>query len=210
MLRVAVCLLALTLMSCGGVESPLVKVTVKKVFMDAGKEVIQMGSGTGFFVSKDGLVMTAAHVVTDTDVIKIYVEGQKEPLLAYPLVVDTKADLALLKVFGVDVKEPMKFCQRNNVKKSLTAWAWRGYGVEWTRGPLISAPPDGEWLAEIMVGPGFSGGPVIDEELDCVEGITVRGSLDAMNPLALFMRPETSPRIMRLLRDRAPEAVEGL
>ncbi len=52
--------------------------------------------GTGFFVSADGLLITAAHVVRDHDLLRVVIDGRQ--VRAILLREDRARDLALLKV----------------------------------------------------------------------------------------------------------------
>ena len=60
------------------------------------------GSGTGFFFSKDGYLLTNEHVVADADELKVTVEGYDEPLTAKLIGSDYELDLAVLKVESPD------------------------------------------------------------------------------------------------------------
>lgn len=55
------------------------------------------GSGTGFFVSRDGLIVTSAHVVRGARAIGVANSQTQELVAAKVLVVDTANDLAVLK-----------------------------------------------------------------------------------------------------------------
>ena len=59
--------------------------------------VVQRASrGTGFFISADGLLITAAHVVRDHDLLRVVIDGRQ--VRATLLREDRARDLALLKV----------------------------------------------------------------------------------------------------------------
>ncbi len=65
-------------------------------------EPVLAGSGTGFFYSKDGYILTNEHVVADAEELKVTVEGYDEPLTAKLVGSDYELDLAVLKVESPD------------------------------------------------------------------------------------------------------------
>jgi S1-C subfamily serine protease len=197
-------------MSAAEIKAPVVKVGVRKSVEVDGKTIVGFGSGTGFFVSKSGLIVTAAHVIENTDQIKIHIKGRRKPVDAYLLLADYRADIAVLKVFGIEVPAVFSFCPLDFTRRGLTAIGWRGYGIEWTRGQLLSTPAGGLWIGSVIVGPGFSGGPIYDERARCVVGVTSMSNMRSDKPLALFVRVEASPMVLKLLKKLAPESVEGL
>ncbi len=62
----------------------------------------KIGGGTGFFVSKDGLVVTNRHVVVDTDAEYTVVTSDGKEHSATVLARDTLLDFAVLKIEGND------------------------------------------------------------------------------------------------------------
>src|SRR5262245_14424839 len=65
-----------------------------------GRKVAFIETGAGVIVSADGKVVTAAHVVQGMDSINVEVLGD-DPVPARVLLVEPKADLALLQVEGM-------------------------------------------------------------------------------------------------------------
>jgi serine protease Do len=63
-------------------------------------QMVQVGSGSGFFFEKDGYILTNEHVVDGADEVKVVVEGDKEPYTAKVLGTAYQLDLAVLKVDG--------------------------------------------------------------------------------------------------------------
>jgi S1-C subfamily serine protease len=62
--------------------------------------------GSGFLISPDGLVITAAHVVQTADRVTVrFLSGETVP--AVPLAADPRADVALLKAQGVPAGTPV-------------------------------------------------------------------------------------------------------
>lgn len=71
-----------------------------------GTEKKQVGSGSGFFVSADGLIVTNKHVVADeqADYTVITSDGAEHP--AKVLARDTNNDIAIIKIDGQDFPAP--------------------------------------------------------------------------------------------------------
>jgi S1-C subfamily serine protease len=71
-----------------------------------GTKLQEVGAGSGFIVSQDGLVLTNKHVVSDpkADYTVITNEGQKYP--AKVLALDPVQDLAIIKIQSDPVKNP--------------------------------------------------------------------------------------------------------
>lgn len=65
------------------------------------REHKQRGQGSGFIISKDGLILTNNHVIEDADVIKVRLSDDRE-LDARLVGSDPLSDVALLKIEGSD------------------------------------------------------------------------------------------------------------
>ena len=206
----AVLVALVVLVGCVRTVSPIVRVECQTKTQTGEGLVIGVGYGTGFFVSKRGIIVTAAHVLEGWNKVFVRVEGSSFQRRAEPLVIDHEADIAVLRVPGVFVKRPLRFCTDSYPGQPLSAWAWRGYGLERTRGALEGPLYAGRWTARVIVGPGFSGGPLYSESRECVAGVVIRSNMDSQDPVAIFVRPEASAAVMKLLRQIAPDAVRGL
>jgi S1-C subfamily serine protease len=69
---------------------------------DSGEtETVEIGSGTGFFVTSDGLILTNNHVVSDKNAEYSVFSGDDIYENVKVIALDEEADLALLKVEGV-------------------------------------------------------------------------------------------------------------
>ncbi len=66
------------------------------------KQQIKIGGGSGFIISKDGLVLTCNHVVKDPSASYLVVLGPDEKHKAEVLAKDPLIDLAILKIKGDD------------------------------------------------------------------------------------------------------------
>lgn len=159
-------------------------------------------SGTGFFVSREGLVATSAHVVNDCPEISIWPANGPERV-ARIVASDAKRDLALLSAAG----EVLSYV--NSVHEGILRLgepvSTIGFGVRRSRprepvitnGRLIGDAADSAGnrilLIEARFLEGNSGGPVIDGE-GSVVGVVV--GRDATRPDLGAARPS--------------EAIEGL
>jgi len=213
-MRFVVVMILASAIGCSSVPevAPLAKVEKQVIAKkeDGRSTVVSLGNGTGFFVGERGVLVTAAHVVAGNSKLFIYLSDR--PLFArraYVIAADYDADIAVLRVYGVK-SETVHFCTTGKAGQSLSAYAWRRDQTERTVGQFVGPLYSGRWLAEIMIGPGFSGGPIYDSANNCVMGIAIMSSMDARNPRAIFTRPEASDTIMRVLRRWAPKSIKGL
>ncbi|MGE3674626.1 MAG: S1C family serine protease [Polyangiaceae bacterium] len=142
------------------------------------------GHGSGVLLSKDGLILTAAHVIADTRALAVLVPGHLGPLPAVTVYSDTTRDFALLRVKGdfehiaelADPKAPLAI--RQNVFAI-------GYPLDATRVDPQSTPgivsgvlPTGELQLGMSVNPGNSGGPVVDSDGKVRAIVVARSRLD--------------------------------
>jgi serine protease Do len=139
----------------------------------------KIGSGTGFFVSSDGLVVTNKHVVSDqTADYTVVLSGGKE----YPakvLAISPNQDIAVLKIDGSDFPS-LPLGDSDSLRVGQTAIAIGNPLGEFpnsvSRGIISglnrnvtagSALGDAETLSDIIqtdaaINPGNSGGPLLD------------------------------------------------
>jgi serine protease Do len=62
--------------------------------------LVQVGSGSGFFFDDEGYILTNEHVINGAEQVKVIVEGVKEPYTAEVLGTAYDLDLAVLKIKG--------------------------------------------------------------------------------------------------------------
>lgn len=208
--RMLVVLVTILALSCSNISLPLVRVESQSVQKVDGKDALRIAGGTGFFVSKTGVIVTAAHVIEESKKIYIYHQGRNIARRALLLHRDEYADVAVLYVSGVHVDKPLHFCEDMSVGEPVSAWAWRSYGTERTRGPIMSRLFGGVWAIGTIVGLGFSGGPAYVDGRKCVAGVVIQSNMSASQPLAIIVRPEASAGVLKVLRDVAPDSVRGL
>jgi S1-C subfamily serine protease len=137
-----------------------------------------VGSGTGFFISTDGYIMTNRHVAAGGDKLIVIItdeKGETKQVVAEKVVVDDEQDIAILKV------EPRKDKPFNAVKLAeydappvgtdVTVMGFPlGYAmgghVKITRGVVTSYENEKEAcdvIVDAQVNPGNSGGPMLDK-----------------------------------------------
>jgi serine protease Do len=139
----------------------------------------KVGSGTGFFVSSDGLVVTNKHVVSDqTAEYTVVLSGGKE-YSANVLAVSSNQDIAVLKIDGSDFPS-LSLGDSGSLRVGQTAVAIGNPLGEFpnsvSRGIISglnrnvtagSGFGDSEMLSDIIqtdaaINPGNSGGPLLD------------------------------------------------
>lgn len=134
------------------------------------------GSGTGFFISADGLAMTAAHVVANCKAVESPRWGAVKVVA-----LDKRADLAILKTSTSGGQFLMLRDRGPRLGESLTAGGYPlggliGSGLKITTGVVsgLSGPEGDRSLVQIsaQIQPGNSGGPVVDANGRLI-GVTV-------------------------------------
>jgi TPR repeat protein len=143
------------------------------------------GSGTGVFVTSDGLILTAAHVVAEAGALKVITkQGLK---VARVVKVDASNDLALLKCDGNFQAVPVKPSSGIKLGRSVFTIGFpniefQGFSPKMTKGEISSLSglqdDSRHWQISVPVQPGNSGGPLFDEAGNVV-GV-VLAKLDAI------------------------------
>ncbi|MGU7812994.1 trypsin-like peptidase domain-containing protein [Burkholderia sp. AW49-1] len=139
------------------------------------------GSGSGFIVSADGLILTSAHVVDDATDVTVRLADHRD-LKATVLVVDPQSDVAVLHVDATKLPV-VRIGDSSRVRAGepvMTMGAPDGSGNTVTAG-IVSATshalPDGSafpfFQTDIAVNPDNSGGPVFNRAGDVI-GIVVQ------------------------------------
>jgi S1-C subfamily serine protease len=188
----------------------------------AGAQPHPLRSGTAFFVSADGKMLTSAHVVTACTGITLWPPGAPARR-AKVLAVDTKADLAVLQSRGhvpaiaeIDISRPVS---------AGTALMTVGFATH-LQDPRMPEVTTGSMIQDNMLtsgphvliiaaalSPGNSGGPVVDA-VGTVRGIVI-GSYTARPDQAIAVAAdELAPLLARAgvaaphNADTAPAVVE--
>ena len=136
-----------------------------------GEAPIMRGNGSGFIVSKDGYILTNAHVVADADEVTVRMTDRRE----YPakvIGVDRRSDVAVIKIEGknlpvVKIGDPSKlrpgewvlaigspFTFENSVTAGIVSATGRSMPGEDGLVPFIQT--------DVAVNPGNSGGPLFN------------------------------------------------
>lgn len=151
----------------------LIPQLTKAVVVVLVKTAEGIGSGSGFIITKDGYILTCAHVVKDAQVIGIEVKGQEELYRARLIKLDDDNDLALLKIEATNL--PTVMLGNSEDVKLLDYVVAVGYPLLKALGPEATVTDgkvnafrkaDGERVFQINVpiNPGNSGGPLFDSQ----------------------------------------------
>ncbi len=130
----------------------------------------ETGTGTGFFVSADGYLITCAHVVQGADRIDVKIDGKDHSAIA--VAVEPDDDLALLKIDAAGFAAlPLAASDKVKLGEEVRAIGYPlstvlGNGIKVTRG-IVAGVVDGEmgkrFQIDAAVNPGNSGGPVVND-----------------------------------------------
>jgi S1-C subfamily serine protease len=126
------------------------------------------GHGSGLLVSKDGLILTARHVVEDAKFVAVQFPGESRAVPAEVAYVDTDRDHAFLVVEG-SRSSFVEFPKRGPKLAVREAVYVVGYPLDASRtsaqsqqGIVSGVLPDGSLQLGVALNPGNSGGPVVD------------------------------------------------
>lgn len=133
------------------------------------------GGGSGIVLRSDGIILTAAHVVSKTNIVRIEVCGGP----AYKAVVvarDEKVDLALLKIVP-HVQEPLKPVTLGVARPM----GWPVYTIgnpRWLRwvitAGVLGTVDDGLYVSDTAIEHGSSGGGLFDARNNRLLGVVVQ------------------------------------
>ena len=146
---------------------------------NAKGQLQQIGGGSGFIVSSDGLVVTNKHVVDDEDAVYTVVLSDGKKYSATVIAKDLTMDVALLKIESKDLPT-LELGNSDNLKIGQTVlaigYALAEYGNTVTKGVISGIgrrveAGDGRGSTEVLeqaiqtdaaINPGNSGGPLLD------------------------------------------------
>lgn len=148
------------------------------------------GHGSGFFITKEGHILTNAHVVGNAERMRVVTSGKKDNLVAEVLRLDRTRDVALLKLEEIPnnmriTPLPINLSSsdvgtevyaigaptRTRLQDTLT----KGIISAQRKLPHVNLPII---QADVVIQPGNSGGPLLDENGNVI-GIAVSGYTDA-------------------------------
>jgi S1-C subfamily serine protease len=135
----------------------------------------QEGTGSGFILKPDGLILTNNHVVSGSAQLTVTLAGDKKQYKARVLGTDPRNDLALVKIQAVQQLPFLKLGDSENLQvgqKVLAIGNPFGLGGTLTTGIVSSLgrtlqPQEGRRLEDMIqtdaaINPGNSGGPLLD------------------------------------------------
>lgn len=91
--------------------------------VQTGKEKQQIGAGSGFIVSEDGLILTNKHVVSDIKAEYTVIDNEQKEYSAKIIATDPVQDLAIIKIDGANNFKPAKLGNSSNIQIGQTAIA---------------------------------------------------------------------------------------
>tara|TARA_B100000614_G_scaffold262200_1_gene294669 strand:+ start:605 stop:1561 length:957 start_codon:yes stop_codon:yes gene_type:complete len=160
---------------------------IHTLYTDAIVEVLNIsnneivGTGTGFFIDRDGMFVTNAHVIKNADEIKIITKDNKEYKVLDYYQINEKKDYAILKIDSKGKK--FKKLHLGNSDKLrvgddvIAVGNPIGYKYTITSG-IVSSKRIYDNIEYIQIdadiAPGSSGGPLFDENENVI-GITTSG-----------------------------------
>lgn len=195
------------------VRAAVVRIEVEGSYVDPAEgRVAGGGSGSGFIIDPEGHVVTNAHVVEGAGLVRVYVDGQDDPVTARVLGVSECNDLAVLDLTGGDFS--YLGWQEEAVNTGTDVYV-AGFPLgdpefSLTRGIISKARADGDssWASipyalehDAAIQPGNSGGPLVDTD-GRVVGINYASS-DPTNTSQYFAIPAD------LARDVVETLVDG-
>ncbi len=135
------------------------------------EDLKQKSLGTGFIISKDGYILTNAHVVEDVDEILITLSNKKE-FKAKVIGVDHKTDIGLIKIKSWKDLPVASLGDSDSLKVGEWVMAiGNPFGLEHTitagiisaMGRVIGAGPYDNFIqTDASINPGNSGGPLFN------------------------------------------------
>lgn len=191
----------------------VVRIEVEGSYVDPAEgRVSSGGSGSGFIIDPEGHVVTNAHVVEGAGLVRVYIDGQDDPVTARVLGVSECNDLAVLDLSGGDF--PYLAWQEGTVNPGTDVYV-AGFPLgdpefSLTRGIISKARADGDssWASipfalehDAAIQPGNSGGPLLTTD-GRVIGINYASS-DPTNTSQYFAIPAD------LARDVVETLAEG-
>ncbi len=146
-----------------------------------------IGSGTGFFITKDGYLVTNEHVVNQASVVKV--KTPKGLIAAKVVLSDPLNDLAVLKVEGTFTALPLHVGENVSLGSSVSTVGFptvglMGYSPKYSKGEITSLAgiQDDERYYQISlpVQPGNSGGALVNSKGAVVGVVSAKLDMKAM------------------------------
>ena len=162
----------------------------------AAPNPVRTGSGTGFFITEDGYLLTNHHVIDNA--AQITVKRDAKEYVAKIVKVDKQNDLAVLKVEGKFAALPVISSRKVGLGHMVFTIGFpqvdvQGFSPKFTKGEISSLagiqdnPRD--FQISVPVQPGNSGGPLVDEFGNVVGVVVAR-----LNAIRLLIEKRTLPQ----------------
>ena len=179
----------------------VVRIEAEGSYVDPAEGRVSTGmSGSGFIIDPEGHVVTNAHVVEGAGLVRVYVDGQTDPVTARVLGVSECNDVAVLDLAGNGYAY---LAWHDGAAETGTDIYVAGFPLgdpeySLTRGIVSKARADGDssWASipfalehDAAIQPGNSGGPLLDADARVV-GINYASS-DPTNTSQYFAIPAT-------------------
>ncbi len=175
-------------------------------------------TGSGFLI-EGGLILTNAHVVSDSRMLLVNKHSNPEPSIARVYAVAHDSDLALLAVEDPEFQNdltPLQFGKLPPLQSRVRAYGYPQGGQDLSRtegvvsriefGTYVHPGIDAHLLVQTdsAINPGNSGGPVIQD--DKVVGVAFQSNL-RLNDVGYFI---PTPLIQRFLKDIEDGQYDGV
>jgi serine protease Do len=194
-----------------------------KVEEKQSTELMQTGMGTGFFFESTGYILTNQHVVSDSNEIRVIVEGYDEPFTATLLGSSYQLDLAVLKVEGEKAFPTLPLGNSNDTQ--IGDWVLaigNPYGFDHTltvgvisakERPIDISDTDGTrnyknlLQTDASINPGNSGGPLLNMNGEVI-GINTAVSSTAQG-IGFAIPTSTITEVLESLKSNTPVAADA-
>jgi S1-C subfamily serine protease len=156
-----------------------------------------IGTGTGTAISRDGLILTAHHVIKNAKRIMIETQQGRRPAIVVGA--NSKSDIALLKCEGADLN-PIPIADSKHVRVGQSVFTVgfpqirvQGVKPKFTKGEISGycgiADDPTSWQISVPLQPGNSGGPLVDGNGNVI-GIVVA----SLSPYSMFEESGSLPQ----------------
>ncbi|MBA2624987.1 MAG: trypsin-like peptidase domain-containing protein, partial [Acidimicrobiia bacterium] len=180
-----------------GVEGATVRIVAQGSFVDpeVGEVVNGAGSGSGFVIDPEGIVVTNNHVVTGAATLEVFVNGEDEGRNAQILATSECSDLAVIDLEG-DGYDYLEVAEEEiDTGIDVFAAGFPEGDPEYTitRGIVSKASASGEtnWASvdsviehDATINPGNSGGPLVTDD-GRVVGVNYAGDAESNQYFAI-------------------------
>lgn len=169
MKRYAYIIVVLGLIGCQNAQNRLVRLSessIKKTVMIQVNIGLKKNLGAGVLVSKNGHILSAAHLFSEANIDSIFVCNSEGTCVAAEVIgLDVKRDLALLRSYFDLPTKYAKIEDQSNLKvgqETISVGYPLGLDFSVCHGIISSLRTFGFTQSDTMINPGNSGGPVFN------------------------------------------------